>query len=267
MKKKLAVTGFLAVSLVAAGGLYIQSADATAKKVATAPAPKKIKAVKAEECFGCHDKEIKQFHTSGKHAKVNCAYCHDGLDKHVANPGPDTRPATDVSWETCGQCHQDQYNTFLKETYHRPARDEKSQLTGRSPNPYWDKLMMGHGFTKEHNTTRGHDKMLIDQFAVDRAFGGRFQGKNGWQYVLEQGKVFEVLEDKYPNDNEHKPRIPQSAAAANPVCLQCKTQDNILKWGYLGDPDPQERGHLCPDLQRGGCCPEHPAGFQLYLLP
>jgi formate-dependent nitrite reductase cytochrome c552 subunit len=245
MTKKIAVVGFLAVSLLAAGGLSIRSADAKPKKE-QAPAPvlkaKPLKLVKAEQCFECHDKEIKQFHSSGKHAKVNCAYCHDGLDKHLDNPGPETRPATDVSWETCGQCHQDQYNTFLKETYHRPARDEKSQLTGRSPNPYWDKLMMGHGFTKEHNTTRGHDKMLIDQFAVDRAFGGRFQGKNGWQYVLEQGKVFDVLEDKYPNDTEHKPRIPQSAAAANPVCLQCKTQDNILKWGYLGDPATLKKG-------------------------
>ena len=248
------------------GGLYIQSADATSKKAAPALAPKKIKAVKAEECFGCHDKEIKQFHTSGKHAKVNCAYCHDGLEKHLANPGPDTRPATDVSWETCGQCHKEQYDTFMKETYHRPARDEKSQLTGRSPNPYWDKLMMGHGFTKEHNTTRSHDKMLIDQFAVDRAFGGRFQGKNGWQYVLEQGKVLDVLEDKYPNDNEHKPLIPQSAAAANPVCLQCKTQDNILKWAYLGDPDSR-KAPPWPGPPTWWMLPGHTAWSQLHLLP
>jgi len=207
LKKKLVLAGLLAVSLVAAGGLYIRSADATAKKQAKAPALKKVKEVKVETCFGCHDKEIKQFHTTGKHSKVNCAYCHDGLDKHLKNPGPDSRPATDLSWEACGQCHQNEYNSFLKETHHRPARDEKSQLTGRAPNPYWDKLMMGHGFTKEHNATRGHDKMLIDQFVVDRAFGGRLpRGKTDWQYILEQGKVFDVLEDKYPNDNEHKPR-------------------------------------------------------------
>ena len=134
MKKKLAVMGFLAASIIAAGGLSIQSADAKPKKdpaPATTLKPKPTKLVKAEQCFDCHDKEIKQFHSSGKHAKVNCAYCHDGLDKHLNNPGPDTRPGTDVSWETCGQCHQDQYNTFLKETYHRPARDEKSQLTGQ----------------------------------------------------------------------------------------------------------------------------------------
>ncbi len=119
MKKKLVVAGFLAVSLIVAGGLYIQSADALAKKQMKAPAKKKVTEVKVAQCFECHDKEIKQFHTTGKHAKVNCAYCHDGLDKHLKDPGPNTRPATDVSWEGCGQCHQNQYNTFLKEAHHR----------------------------------------------------------------------------------------------------------------------------------------------------
>jgi cytochrome c553 len=76
MNKKLAVVGLLSLAAVAAGGLYIQSADATAKKQIQAPARKKVKEVKVAQCFECHDKEIKQFHTTGKHAKVNCAYCH-----------------------------------------------------------------------------------------------------------------------------------------------------------------------------------------------
>ena len=104
----------------------------------------------AKTCYECHD-PVKQLHTMGKHSKVNCVNCHSGLAKHVANPGPDTRPATDTSWEACGKCHKDQYDSFMKEAMHRPARDEKSQLTDRAPNPYWDKLMIGHGFTKEHN--------------------------------------------------------------------------------------------------------------------
>ena len=123
-------------------------------------------------------------------------------------------------------------------SYHRPARDEKSQLTGRSPNPFWDKLMMGHGFTKEHNTTRSHAWMVVDQFAVDRAFGGRFQPKNGWHYLTEKtGKTtWEYLVDTHPETNEQKAWMPQTAAAANPNCMQCKSQDQILDWPYLGDP-------------------------------
>ncbi|MGE5239005.1 MAG: ammonia-forming cytochrome c nitrite reductase subunit c552, partial [Chloroflexota bacterium] len=202
---------------------------AGAKKVTETPVDVKV-------CYGCHE-PIKGLHTSGRHAKVNCVNCHSGLVKHLASPGADTRPVTDVSWEACGQCHKEQYESFMKVAYHRPARDEKSQLTNRSPNPFWDKLMMGHGFTKEHALTRSHNWMLIDHYVVDRAYGGRFQGKNGWQYILEEGKAWDVLMDKYPDSNEHKAFIPQSAAAANPVCLQCKTQDHILDWAYMGDPD------------------------------
>jgi len=194
------------------------------------------KPVKVETCYGCHTL-IKELHTVGRHAKINCVNCHKGLNAHLKGPGPDARPVTETSWETCGQCHKEQYESYMKVAYHRPARDEKSQLTNRSPNPFWDKLMMGHGFTKEHNLTRSHNLMLIDHLVVDRAYGGRFQGKNGWQYIFETGKAGDVLMDKYPGNNEHKAFIPQSAPAANPVCLQCKTQDHILDWAYMGDPD------------------------------
>ncbi len=55
---------------------------AMAKKE-TGPAPK---AVKAEDCFQCHD-EIKQFAKKGKHAKLSCTTCHELLDKHLEDPG------------------------------------------------------------------------------------------------------------------------------------------------------------------------------------
>ncbi|MCL4476389.1 MAG: ammonia-forming cytochrome c nitrite reductase subunit c552 [Nitrospirae bacterium] len=234
MKKFLSV--FIAVAAFALiSGIYNSTVDAEYKAAPGKKAVPAEKAVAAEACYGCHA-AIKELHTMGKHAKVNCSNCHRGLDKHLKGPGPDTRPATVMAWEACGQCHKEQYESFMKGTYHRPARDEKSQLTNRAPNPFWDKLMAGHGFTKEHNLTRSHNWMLIDHLIVDRAYGGRFQGKNGWQYIFDKGKAWDVLTDKYPDNKEHKTFIPQSAAAANPVCLQCKTQDQILKWAYMGDP-------------------------------
>ncbi|HWR59820.1 MAG TPA: ammonia-forming cytochrome c nitrite reductase subunit c552 [Thermodesulfovibrionales bacterium] len=232
---------FLAAVLAFAvlSGIYFSNAAAEkAKQYESAGSKKALaeeKAVKVDECYECHA-QIKELHKMGKHSKINCSKCHSGLAGHVKEPGPERRPGTNTSWEACGQCHKEQFESFMKEAYHRPARDEKSQLTNRAPNPFWDKLMAGHGFTKEHNLTRSHNWMLIDHLIVDRAYGGRFQGKNGWQYIFNKGKAWDVLADKYPDSKEHKAFIPQSAAAANPVCLQCKTQDQILKWAYMGDP-------------------------------
>ncbi len=219
----------LCVSITAALSTILFITTATsAKAVQEKPAA-------VDTCYNCHD-TIKQLRSMGKHARINCASCHAGLVKHMENPGPDTRPVTDTSWKACGQCHAGQYATFMQQTYHRPARDEKSQLTNRAPNPFWDKLMAGHGFTKEHALTRSHVNMLIDNFAVDRAFGGRFQGKKGWNYILEKGKAWDILTDTHPEVKEQKTFLPQTAVAANPVCLQCKTQDHILTWSYLGNP-------------------------------
>ena len=43
--------------------------------------------------------------------------------------------------------------------------------------------------------------MLPDQLVVDRAYGGRFQPKNGWKYVLEKGKAWDILVDTHPETN------------------------------------------------------------------
>jgi len=240
MSKKIMMTVAALFALTPLAVMYGNEAGSAEHNSAGAAKAPAEKAVNVETCYGCHD-PVKQLHTMGKHDKVNCTGCHSGLARHLAAPGPETRPVTSTSWETCGTCHKDQYDSFMKETYHRPARDEKSQLNNRSPNPFWDKLMAGHGFTKEHNLTRGHVNMLTDQFIVDRAFGGRFQAKNGWNYIFEKGKVWDILVDTQPETKEHKVFNPQTAAAANPVCLQCKTQDHILKWAYMGDkvPDAQ----------------------------
>ena len=177
----------------------------------------------------------------GAHAKLSCAVCHAGTAEHLDDPSK--RPETRMGPETCGGCHKDQLDSFGTLNLKKAARIEKSQLIERSPNPFWDKLMMGHGFTKEHNSPRSHNAMLIDHLVVDRAYGGRFQPKKGWRYVVGKGpqKAWDVLEDKHPENSEHKPFLKESAAAANPTCLQCKTQDHILRWKFMGDPDPQAK--------------------------
>src|SRR5512134_1667305 len=230
------------IALLAGGAAYVLSGTALPVKAA----PEKGTAVKADppvaegKCFECHD-EIEALKKGSKHANINCVSCHAGTAEHLADS--DKRPSTRVDLEACGVCHRDQYDSFAALNLKKPARVEKSLLTERSPNPFWDKLMMGHGFTKEHAAPRSHSFMLVDHLIVDRAYGGRFQSKTGWSYVAVPGalKAWDLLEDRHPESKEHKAFLPESAAAANPTCLQCKTQDQILKWKFLGDKDPKAK--------------------------
>jgi nitrite reductase (cytochrome c-552) len=225
-------TRICAAVLALIASLVLPAASLAQPKVAGKSTAK----IDTSVCYGCHA-PIKEFHASGKHKGVNCASCHDGIDKHLADSAQ--RPVTRMDPANCGGCHRLQYESFATTNWNRPARFEKSQMTGPSPNPAWDKLMMPHGFTREHNLPRSHTFALLDQLVVDRAFGGRFAPKNGWQYLTQSGavKIWDLLEDKYPGE-DHKAFKPGTAAAANPVCLNCKTQDHILDWAYMGDPVP-----------------------------
>jgi len=212
------------VALVAFGG------DALAQT-------KKAAAFDASPCLGCHA-PIKAFHDAGKHKGLACTTCHDGTAKHLADSK--ARPVTKTDPAVCGSCHQNQFRSMYTMNWDKQARREKVQAGGPSPDPAFDKLMMPHGFTKEHNEPRSHAFALYDQLVVDRAFGGRFENKEGWRGLARAGgsfKIWDTLEDKYPGQ-DHKAFRPGTAAAANPVCLSCKTADHILDWAYMGDPVP-----------------------------
>ncbi|MSN26546.1 MAG: ammonia-forming cytochrome c nitrite reductase subunit c552 [Geobacter sp.] len=184
------------------------------------------------KCYECHD-EVKALKEGSKHAKLSCKTCHDKMDEHMKDPEKN-KPVTIIDQALCGKCHKSQYDSFFKMSYEAPARKEKGMPTGRSP--MQDKLLEPYGFTFEHNEPRGHAFMVIDQFAVDRFQGGRFQFKDGWKGIDKSGKVWDVLEDK---GKDYK--LKESAMAGNPTCIQCKTSDHILKWKFLGDKDPKAK--------------------------
>ena len=207
----------------------------------TAPAPSaqaiQVVASESAACFKCHE-PIKAFRDDGKHKNVACSSCHGNLAAHNANEK--TRPTTTTDPAACGSCHKPQFETLYTMNWDKTARKEKSQATGPSPNPAFDKLMMPHGFTREHNEPRSHAFALYDQVVVGRAFGGRFKNKQGWEFLGQAGgnfKIWSVLEDQFPGQ-DHKAFKPGTAAAANPVCMSCKSADHILDWAYLGDPVP-----------------------------
>lgn len=197
----------------------------------------KLKPVDALQCFDCHT-QIEDMHTVGKHATVNCVHCHDA-SAHVESASTrrmGERPVTHTSPEACASCHTAQFNSFVSVRHASHPRYEKATPTSRSPK--FDTLIGAHGFSFEHAEPRSHAFMLVDHFIVDRAYGGRFQYKD-WTKVSDgMGAVrgaWTVLEDMDPTTSDQRRFLAQTATAANPVCLNCKTQDHILDWAYMGD--------------------------------
>jgi formate-dependent nitrite reductase cytochrome c552 subunit len=228
-------------ALFALYGWGVQAATEAAPAPAKAPP---IKPVDEKKCYSCHD-NIEDWHTEGRHATVNCAHCHDAGEhlKTAKNKEMGTRPVTNTDHRACATCHVEQYNTFVQTNYESKARQEKASFKNRSP--LFDKLMEGYGFTKEHNEPRSHAFMLVDQWVVDRGFSGRFKFKD-WTYVnkaeMAANNSWDLLEDRDPATNDNKKKfLRQTVSAVNPVCVNCKTQDHILDWKYMGDEDPKAK--------------------------
>jgi formate-dependent nitrite reductase cytochrome c552 subunit len=201
----------------------------TAARGALAAAPE-AKTVDPADCFECHT-VVKGLAGAGAHKGLGCAECHGNLAAHLESEK--ALPTINLDLGNCGRCHQDQYRTFLTVNYSKRAKREKATPDGRAPT--LDKLLAGHGFTKEHAEPRSHAFMLIDQVMVDRAAGGRY-GLRNWADLLRTGKLWDVLEDRGETFV-----LPETAGALNPTCIQCKTSDFVAKWAFMGDASPRAR--------------------------
>ena len=122
------------------------------------------------QCAACHANVAKD-HAGAAHKDLACTTCHTGTEAHLKDMKK--RPAVNMDPAQCGACHQQQYKSAFM-TSDRPARQSKKAAGGPAPDPFFDRALGGHGFTKEHDLPRAHTFMAIDQFIVDRAFGGRF---------------------------------------------------------------------------------------------
>lgn len=234
----------LATALFALGVQAQQAPSAPLKPQPAAPKPPPFVPVDAKKCYSCHE-DIEDFHTNGRHQTVNCVHCHDNAAEHqklAKSKDWGVRPNTIKDHRACATCHSQQYNDFVQINLESKARHEKADPRGVSPR--FDKLVDGFGFTKEHAEPRSHAFMLVDQWVVDRSFGGRMQWKD-WTYQMKAemaaNGAWNVVRDLDPSTSEQKRFMRQTVTAVNPVCMNCKTQDHILDWKYMGDPDPKAK--------------------------
>ncbi|MCX8069248.1 MAG: hypothetical protein N2738_01955, partial [Thermodesulfovibrionales bacterium] len=185
--------GLLVMFCLVVASALIFALSTNNSATAAKPDAKAQKPVDVQTCYGCHT-NIKDFHTKGKHAKVNCTACHDKTDAHLQNSA--TKPETRLDHATCGKCHKEQYESFVAVNYESKPKLEKAMATSRSP--LFDSIMRPHGFTREHAEPRSHVFMLVDHLVVDRAYGGRFQPKDllkANNAKLAEKSTWEVLKD------------------------------------------------------------------------
>ena len=104
--------------------------------------------------------------------------------------------------------------------------------------------MMPHGFTREHNEPRSHAFALYDQIVVDRAFGGRFRAKDGWEFLTQPGGNFKVWTSSptLPRPGPQGVQAGHGRGGQPGVHVTCKSADHILDWAYMGDRCPAPSG-------------------------
>jgi nitrite reductase (cytochrome c-552) len=221
-------------------GRWVAGAACLLLMATTHATAENLKPVDAMQCYDCHS-QVEDMHTVGKHATVNCVHCHDA-SKHVETASTrrmGERPVTRKDHEACATCHAAQFNSFVSVRHESHPRVEKASPVSRSPR--FDTLIGQHGFSFEHAEPRSHAFMLVDHLIVDRAYGGRFQYQD-WTKVTDgigaARGAWTVLKDLDPTTNDQRRFLSQTATAANPVCMHCKSADVILDWAYMGDEHP-----------------------------
>ena len=212
----------LAVVMVAVAGLTVS------KQLIAANAKPAGEGVSKETCYGCHE-EVKALKEGSRHANLGCGTCHENLVKHAESQG-DVKPVTKIDAALCGKCHKDQFESFYKSiTRPAPARKRAFQqaarpcrisslqatalrlnITNRAVTPSWS--------STSSSLTASRAAVSSSRMA-------------GWA-IDATGKAWDVLIDTGK-------RLPETAMAGNPTCIQCKTSDHILKWKFMGDKGGQ----------------------------
>jgi nitrite reductase (cytochrome c-552) len=226
---------FISICFLAGSSLSSTTGKATGTTVVQPKNP-----VNNATCLSsCHG-TVKMLYARGGHKNLNCASCHEVPAEHTRNPEAKTRPKTNFSHESCGQCHVNEFKSMYSNKYHR-------EWTKKSPNMsymLWTDPGSGTFSHVQNYLPRYHVTVLTD-LAVNRT-GGRFQLKDGlygWNTV--GGKLWDTIYDAYPEDgNEIKTHIPRTAWRPHKggpnfnssICMTCKTGEQILDWPYMGVP-------------------------------
>jgi nitrite reductase (cytochrome c-552) len=103
-----------------------------------------------------------------------CSQCHAGSLTHQDADDPaKVLPVVDFRIESCASCHRFQAETYLMD---EPGTAGLYGGTPANPHehpktkdfPLYNKIIAGHGFTKDYNEERGHRYILRDHMDTKR---------------------------------------------------------------------------------------------------
>lgn len=119
-----------------------------------------------ERCADCHQDQVARLKGS-KHARLRCAVCHQGASQHQQDVS--VLPQIDFRLESCGRCHQPQWDSYMKDDGQQVGPYGGSVKRSKFDEiPLYKKLLAGHGFTLEYNEDRAHRYLLKDHIEIKR---------------------------------------------------------------------------------------------------
>ncbi|MCS6952704.1 MAG: ammonia-forming cytochrome c nitrite reductase subunit c552 [Bryobacterales bacterium] len=126
-----------------------------------------------ETCSPCHS-DFAESHAESAHRGLSCSLCHARADEHRKAQDPSkVLPVVDFRAESCGVCHRFQYETYFMSEAGTPGQfggtPADPQAHPKTKDfPLYNKIVAGHGFTKEYNEDRSHKFILRDHIDVKR---------------------------------------------------------------------------------------------------
>ncbi|MDW8105739.1 MAG: ammonia-forming cytochrome c nitrite reductase subunit c552 [Armatimonadota bacterium] len=184
-----------------------------------------------EQCADCHA-EVADPYKQHAHAGLRCSQCHPNALAHQNAEDPtELLPVVDFRAETCGSCHKFQYETYMTsepgtagEFGGTPADPKEHPKT--KDFPLYNKIVAGHGFTKEYNEDRAHRYILRDHIDIARGKNLACLNCKSTQVAYYWGKEWKGVELTLDGDpvakwQEAIQRIPKEMQDYGVSCVHC----------------------------------------------
>lgn len=202
---------------------------------------------KQEQCADCHA-EVVEVYEKHAHSGLNCSQCHPNALAHQNADDPtEVLPVVDFRAETCGACHKFQHETFLMSETGTPGEFGGSPADPKEhPKikdfPLYNKIVAGHGFTREYNEDRAHRYVLRDHIDIGRPKNLGCLNCKSTQVAYYWGKEWKGLELTLDGDpvakwQEAIQRIPKEMHDYGISCVHChnphSAQLHIINKGLI----------------------------------